>query len=528
MTKTSRFIIIAGILFFTGYCLYPTIDYYYLVDDSFREAFEKGKTMSGNLSKLNKKNEKESAGEKEDITQREDYQEVMARLKFNQNRIIRPGLDLKGGLSIVLRANFDKLKEIKKGNIELDGGERSRILDQVMKKIRDRIDVAGVSEITMRKDGDDRIVVQIPGEMNSDRIEKIISTTGKLEFKKVSSEEMNKLNQFLEKNPNKNIDFTELKERVQKKGMDVAFLVSRNSGLGVSIPNSAMVLENKVYLEGDMLQNAQVVYGDLGEPEVLFTLDSEGARIFGDLTTNSVNEKIAILLDGVIVSAPVVKQPILNGQATISGSSTLDEVRDLANILRAGSLPIPVEVISKDIIGAKLGADLRHRAINALIFAMSIVVLFMLFYYRLAGLVACLGLSLNALMVVAFLSSFGLSLSLSGIAGLLLTVGMSIDANVIIFERIKEEYKAQPRGFFADFIRHGYSRAFWSIFDANVTTLMAAFVLFYYGSGSLQGFATTLFMGIIVSMVTSLFFTRYLFDLMIDGGLIKRYNRLII
>lgn len=511
MSKTSRFIIIASILIFTLYCLYPTLDYYYLADQSIRKSLE-GVSV-------------QTDAPQEDLSNKgQDYQEVFERLKSNRNRIIKPGLDFKGGLFMILQADFEKLKQLKGEEEDIDEQQRRQAIDRVMNKIQSRLDVTGVSEISMRRDGTDRIIVQIPGETTSERIEKIISTTGSLEFKKVHTiETANLAERSLEE-----IDQDkQLVEDLATRNLQLSFILERNSE-GERVRTTPIVLEDEVLLSGNMLRTATLAYGELGEPIVSFSLNSEGARLFGELTAASIGERIAIVLDGEVVSAPSINTAILGGEAQISGGFSQEEARDLSLILRAGSLPVPVKIISKDIIGAKLSAELKERAVQALSFALMAVIVFMIFYYRLAGVIACIGLVLNAIMVVAFLSSFGLSISLSGVAGLLLTIGMSIDANVIIFERIREEHSMHPGDSLIDLIHHGYQRAFWSIFDANITTLIAAFVLFYYGSGVLQGFATTLFMGIIISMFTSLFFTRYLFDLLLDSNVIKRYSALIV
>ena len=504
MSLVSRFIVISFLFGFTAYMLYPSINYYLLTDANVRTAFEQ-----------------DNLGQEESVSISEEEKET---LQNNFSRIVKPGLDLKGGLFMVLLIDFEKLREIRGQEEEISDELKQESIEQVMNRIQNRIDVAGVSEITMRKEGVDRILVQIPGETSSSRVENIIATTGQLEFKMVNEG----FSAELGNTPWADIQTNqELKERIEVADKQIAPQFARNV-LGEQELVGGIVLDKQVEISGEMLSTASLAYSEIGEAVVSFTLNGAGASKFAKITAENIGRRFAIVLDGEVISAPSIRESIPGGQAQISGGFSQEEARDLALILRAGSLPAPVSVISKEIVGAKLGEELRNRAIRSLVIALCAVLVFMLLFYRFSGIIACIGLLVNGTMVLAFLSSFGLSLSLSGVAGLLLTIGMSIDANVIIFERIKEEYRIDKETTLPDLVRYGYSRAFWSIFDANITTLIAAFVLFYYGSGALQGFATTLFFGIVVSMFSSLFFTRFLFEFVLQTSLFKKYSRIFI
>ncbi|BBM88775.1 preprotein translocase subunit SecD [Spirochaetota bacterium] len=565
MAKSSRLFIVLLFISVSGYSLYPSLEYYFFTDKKIRDLVEnKGRfaasSLAGNEEVVLEQPAETDATDvppalpddidiandlgldtdevpvppaQSDLTN--DVAEIeptttnplddpatkLAYDKAKATRIkaIKPGLDLSGGLSIDVEADFAKLSELTGTPLaEIDAEARQEAIDRIVTKIQNRIDAAGVSEITIRKQPNYRLTIQIPGETSSERVQSLVSTTGRLEFKLVDNEASESYTY------DENIDGQNPTHSDPSR--EVAFFYEPNE-LGKRERSYPVVLEREVLIDGDNIQNARLDYNQYGEPVVAFELNSIGTSQFSEVTAQNTGRSLAILLDGNVMSAPNINQHIPSGQAQISGGFTLDEARDLALILRSGSLPVPIRIISEDIIAAKLGEELRTRAFQALFTSLIVIILFMLVYYRFSGLIAVTALVLNAILIISFLASFGLALSISGIAGLLLTIGMSIDANVIIFSRIREELKS-TKGNIADSIRKGYARAFWTIFDANVTTLIAAFMLFYYGSGFLQGFATTLFVGIIVSMFTSLFVTRLIFDFLLDLGYIRRHSALII
>ncbi len=502
MSKSFRAFVILSILGLSAYLLYPTIIYYFFYSPEERALsetdvrFREGKDYSADLL---------SRAETAD-----EYRESAIKL----------GLDLRGGINIILEADFPRLAELTdRDAASFTDEEKKESLERIIRQIQNRIDSAGVSEISIRKQGVERLIIQLPGETSSKRIEDIISTTGNLEFLLVNDDATANLNYNREADQIQNADS-------YSNDYHIYFEYQKNE-LGINEKAIPYALEKNVLMNGERIATANFAYGQYGEPLVSFRLDAQGAPMFAAITSTNINRRIAIVLDGRVMSAPAVRETIAGGEGQISGNYTPEEANDLALILKSGSLPVPIKIISKNIIGAKIGEDLRERGITALLLGMLMVIGFMLVRYRLAGIIAALALTLNAIIIIAFLTSFNLTLSLSGLAGILLTIGMSIDANVIIYERIREEITQEV--YLSDAIRKGYQKAFWTIFDSNVTTMISTFVLFYYGEGIVQGFATTLFIGIIISMFTSLFLTRFLFDILIDIKLIKgKKSKLVI
>ena len=260
--------------------------------------------------------------------------------------------------------------------------------------------------------------------------------------------------------------------------------------------------------------------GRAGEAAVLMTLNREGAKVFSQLTERIIGKRLSIILDGKVSSDPVVQVKIPNGRATIENIGTIEEAKDLALVLRAGALPAPMEFIEERTVGPTLGQDSVNKGTRAALIGLIIVAIFMVIYYHYFGLVADLALVLNLVFLMAILSGFGLTLTLPGVAGIILTIGMAVDANVLIFERIREE--EQTGKTIRAAIENGYGRAFKTILDANVTTLLTALVLFQFGTGPIKGFAVTLFWGIVISMFTAIVITRVVFDYFTSKGFLKK------
>jgi len=271
------------------------------------------------------------------------------------------------------------------------------------------------------------------------------------------------------------------------------------------------LLKSKAMITGDALENAQVKISDrFGEPHVALKFNAHGAADFERITGENVKKRLAIVLDGVVHSAPTIQEKISGGQAQITGSFTMEEARDLAIVLRAGALPAPVKILEERTVGPSLGQDSIDMGLWSSIISGILVICFMIFYYKLSGIVADIALILNLVLLLGALAAFKATLTLPGIAGIVLTIGMAVDANVLIFERTREEIRTgkTPRAA----IEAGYNKALLTILDSNVTTLVAALFLFGFGTGPIKGFAVTLTIGIIVSMFTAIFVTRILFD----------------
>jgi preprotein translocase subunit SecD len=375
-------------------------------------------------------------------------------------------------------------------------------VDQAVETITNRIDQFGVAEPDIRPQGRDRILVQLPGIKDPKRAIDIIGKTALLEFKLV--DEDNSLEEALKGNI--------------PPGDEILYQIKGEAGSQRKIP---FLLKKRAVITGEYLTDARVqIDSRYNEPYVSLSFDSRGARLFGQITGANIKKRLAIVLDDVVNSAPVIQDKITGGRAQITGRFTMEESRDLAIVLRAGALPAPVKIIEERTVGPSLGKDSITKGLQSMIIGGIVVILFMAFYYKFAGLLADLALLLNILFIAAGLAFFGATLTLPGIAGIILIIGMAIDANVLIFERIREELRLgkTPRAA----VDSGYSKALVTILDANITTLIAALVLFQFGTGPVKGFAVTLSIGIIASLFTAIFITRVIFDyFIIERGMKK-------
>ncbi|MFC1668213.1 protein translocase subunit SecD [Chlamydiota bacterium] len=376
---------------------------------------------------------------------------------------------------------------------------------QALEIIRNRVDRFGVSEPSIQRQGDNRIIVQLPGIKDPDRARNLIRQTAQLEFRLVS-DDVEKLKEALEGNP--------------PPGYEVLYMTSYDKETGEQrIP---FLAKKKPELTGTHLTSARPDFDQQTTlPQVLFTLDKKGARIFARVTKENLERKLAIVLDNEIQSAPVIRSVIPSGKGVIQGRFSPEEAKDIAVVLTSGALPAPVKIEYEINVGPTLGADSIRQGITAAIVGFCLVVVFMLFYYLFAGCIADFALLLNLLLIMGALAWFRATLTLPGLAGIILTIGMAVDANVLIFERIREEKETGKR--IKTAIENGYKKAFLTIFDANITTLITAVILYQFGTGPVRGFAVTLSIGIIASMFTALFVTRSIFEL---WGTIKNLSEL--
>ena len=404
---------------------------------------------------------------------------------------IKLGLDLQGGMHLVLRVDTSKLAE----NAREDATIRA------MEIIRNRIDQFGVAEPSIQKQGDERIVVQLPGVMDRERALALIGKTALMEFKLVSE------------------DKDKLKEALDGKVPEGYHLFKSEDD------ENQLLLEDQALMTGKYITNAGVSFEDqFNEPVVTMEFNGEGGKMFSDITAANVGRRLAIILDDKVQSAPVINERIPSGKAQITGRFNLEAANDLAIALRAGALPAPIIVEEERSVGPTLGKDSVQNGIRASLAGFIAVVIFMTGYYLIGGVVANAALMLNILIIMAALSYFGAKLTLPGIAGAVLTVGMAVDTNVLIFERIREELALKKP--MASSLIAGYKKAFSTIMDANVTTLLTAVVLYNIGSGPIKGFALTLIIGLVASMFTGIFVTRAIFDLMILKGNMKNLKML--
>jgi protein-export membrane protein SecD len=570
MKRWKNLFIIAVILY-SGYKLIPTVQYYTM-------PAEARDTLS--------------------VEQKDKYIDSTIKL----------GLDLQGGMHLVLEID----------DTELDDDAKKDAIDRTLKILRNRVDQFGVAEPVIQKQGNRRIIVQLPGLQDAERAKSLVGRTALLEFKLVRDAEevrgvLNDLDRVLQgvKVVGSRVDTTAQQPDTTSAGTetpggeqpstDVAtgdqgtaslldsllptlpgtqdvevpltvsedrpftsYLISAFGGAVVVderrrqtielllnttqaravMPRGSVFLwhsvaqpmqegglgrllylaETNATLSGASLVNA-VTRPDPDDPSSLnvsFTLDRRGALVFSRFTGENIGRRIAIVLDNQVHSAPVVQSKIPGGEGRITGGFTDEEANDLAIVLRAGALPVPIDIKEERTVGPTLGRDSITLGVKAAIYGFIAVLLFMLIYYRLSGVLACAALVLNLVIVLAVLAQLHAALTLPGIAGLILTIGMAVDANVLIFERIREELaKAKT---VRSAIDSGYERAFTTILDANLTTLITAFVLWQFGTGPIKGFATVLSIGIVASMFTALMCTRVVFELITSKRSLRKLS----
>ncbi len=417
---------------------------------------------------------------------------------------------------ITLRLKKDEIDFIKKNAV-----------NQSLEIIRNRIDQFGVAEPIVLRQGENQIVVQLPGVKDPERAMSLIGQTAQLEFKMVAEapglnpaqmvEEVVKTGQWRMGDSRKQLNLA-LQNRLPQ-GSEIYFekVVDNKTKKESKVP---ILLETPVLMTGEMVKNAQVrIGGNFNEPYVSLDLTSRGGQVFAALTEKSVGKRLAIVLDETVRSAPVIREKILGGSAQISGSFTHNEATDLAIVLRVGALPAPVDIIQNLTVGASLGQDSINKGLFSGLLGTLLVVVFMLIYYRLSGLIANLALVLNILLLFVGLAMLGSTLTLPGIAGIILSIGMAVDANVLIYERMRDEFalgKSVRAG-----VDAGFNKAFWSVVDAQVTTLITALVLFLFGTGPIKGFAITLSLGIIFNLFAVLFGCRLMYDILFSLKKIK-------
>ncbi|MEE8378262.1 MAG: protein translocase subunit SecD [Candidatus Aminicenantaceae bacterium] len=378
---------------------------------------------------------------------------------------------------------------------------RDLAVKQSEETIRNRVDLLGLTEPTIQRQGGftgDRIIVELPGVENSERIIDIIKKTAYLEWKLV------------------NASADDVETLLTEYGGEVPADMMILEGDPENAAASYYLLNRVTEVTGKDLRMARTSTDDYNNPVVMFTLSPDGSKRFHKTTQDNVGRQLAIVLDDIVQSAPVIEEPIPTGEGRISGRYTREEADDLSIVLRAGAMPATINILEQRIIGPSLGMDSIRKGFFAIIAALLMILVFMGFYYKISGFNAIAALIINILILMGALAYFKASLTLPGIAGIILTIGMSVDANVLIFERIREEL-SQGKSIKSS-ISSGFSRAFRTILDANITTIIAAIFLFQFGTGPLKGFAVTLIIGISASMFTSLFVSRLIFDIFITHG----------
>ena len=402
----------------------------------------------------------------EDIEKFEEFflnKDNLINIYYNQYRSYQMNYSLKD--------NRVKLEYSKFGLIEINNSA----VDQSLEIVRRRIDEIGTNEPTIIRRGNDRILVELPGLSDPNRIKKLLGKTANLTFRLVSESED---------------DF----------GSELLSFENRDAQLSVS---------KRVVLSGNNLISAKPFFDNqLNRTTVNLTLDRAGTKKFARITTNNVGKRLAIILDNKIISAPVINEPIIGGNSVITGNFTFQSATDLALLLRSGALPAPLTIIEERTVGPDLGEDSIKAGAISLLIGFLLVIIYMLYKYRKLGIIADLALIINLILLIGILTLLGATLTLPGIAGIILTVGMAVDANVLIFERIKEEMKTEKSIIHA--FDMGYKKAQSAVLDANITTLISAVILFFLGSGPVKGFAVTLGVGILTTLFSVYFFARHL------------------
>jgi SecD/SecF fusion protein len=413
---------------------------------------------------------------------------------FPLEKRINLGLDLKGGIHLVLKIDTTHLSEEAKKDAA----------DRAVEIIRNRIDEFGVREPSIQKQGEDEVVVQLPGISERQRALDLIGKTALLEFKLVCDDK-DKLKEALQGNIPPDLELKTLEETQEK-----------------------VLLYKEPVLTGEAIKNAFVRFdqSSFGEPVVVLEFNPEGTKKFAQITQNNVGKQLAILLDGKLQSAPLIKEPIPSGEAVITGRFTPQKAADLALVLRVGALPAPMHIEEERTVGPLLGADSIKKGLLASFIGITLVFIFMIAYYFLSGLIAVIALLLNLLLILGGLGilpflfpGVSATLTLPGIAGIVLSLGMAVDANVLINERIREELRNTKNLKIA--VAKGYDKAFSAIFDSNLTTLIAAFFLFQFGTGPIRGFAVTLIIGLVASLFTAIFVTRTILEILINLNWVK-------
>ena len=486
-------------------------EYLYLLKDAkknykiFKKQFPKDPTIRDLLAGF--QNELELMNAVETV-----YREQILKNKRYYNNSVKLGLDLSGGMSVIVKADLEAAaKELDKMTSDELSVFNDNAMAQAIETLRGRIDKFGLSEPVIRKQGENRIYIEIPGAAEVDSINSIIMGKGILNFRLVDSEASDAFNAYYAKHPAETftargelLDLSIIPEDTEVMGLYSKDEYDLDERIGYLVVKKEIVLDGKHIKSADISSNQYD-----GRPQVHFTLDSEGADIFGDFTAANKDRYLAIVSDDKIKSYAKINEPIPNGQVAISGFG-LDEANNLKKILQTAWLNVPLSVESQQVVGASLGETAIKEGFLALVFGLISVIIFMLLYYRGAGVNAVVAQVLNMFLLISILSAFNLTLTLPSIAGMILTIGMAVDANVIIFERIKEELRLGKNR--AAAVHAGFDRAFWAIMDSNITTFIAAIFLSQLGTGAIQGFAVSLAIGVISSVFTALFVSRLIFD----------------
>jgi preprotein translocase subunit SecD len=449
------------------------------------------------------------------------YRTRVLNIKAKQKKAVKLGLDLSGGMSAVIQADLDSLA--KKVGHSLSAAEKADAMKRAIESLNSRIDKFGLSEPTIRQQGDDQVYIEMPGAADPEKINELLMGRGRLAFHMVDDAATSKLSSYLQSNPLGVDDktLTVADKTIVPAGFVIRKFYKKDSYGLDEFTGRYMVINETPGLDGNHITNANTSSDQItGQPETVFQLDKEGGEIFYAMTSAHVKETMAVVLDDKVKAGATISEPIRDS-VRMTGFSA-EESANLALTLRTAALPVELSPVNTQAIGSSLGEDAVQSGIFAVTIAFLLVIGFMLLYYKGAGINTALAEVLNLFIMVGVLSAFGLTLTLASIAGFVLTIGVSVDANVLIFERIKEELR-EGKGRVAS-IRAGFDKAFWTIVDSHLTNLISALFMAQLGSGPIQGFAISLAIGTICSLFTSLFVSHLIFDFETDVLKVKHVS----
>ena len=442
------------------------------------------------------------------------YRDEILKAKNYYTNSVKLGLDLSGGMNVIVRADLDAAVAEQGDELAAENVEafKKEAMENAIENLSSRVDRFGLSSPVIRQQGDDRIYIEIPGAAQADTINTLIMGKGVLNFRLADMAATDKFKAYYAQHPATTFNAAgELMDKSIIPEDCEVFGVYTKDAYGLDERVDWLVVKKEIALDGKHIKSAEVRADEFtNQPQVAFNLDTDGAVIFGEFTGAHVGDYLAIVSDDKVKSNARIQDAITGGSVSLTGSFTVDEANNIKKVLQTAWLNVPLEVESQQVIGASLGEEAIEQGIKAIILGLSLILVFMLIFYKAAGINAVVAQILNLYIMFSILSAFNLTVTLSSIAGMILTIGMAVDANVLVFERIKEELRAGKSRTVA--ISMGFDNAFWAIMDSNITTFIAAIFLSQLGTGSIQGFAISLAIGVISSVFTALFVSRLIFD----------------
>ncbi len=442
------------------------------------------------------------------------YRDEILKAKRYYDNSVKLGLDLSGGMNVIVKADLDAALESQGDTVAAENASefKKEAMANAIENLTGRIDKFGLTSPVIRQQGDDRIYIEIPGAAQADAINTLIMGKGILNFRLSDMDATEKFKAYYMQHPASTFNAAgELMDKSIIPEDCEVFGVYQKDSYGLDERYDWLVVKKDIALDGKHVQSAEVRSDQYtGQPQVAFNLDAEGTTIFGEFTSQHVGDYLAIVSDNKVKSNARIQDAINTGSVSLTGAFSQDEANNIKKVLQTAWLNVPLSVESQQVIGASLGEEAIHQGIMAIILGLGLILIFMFIFYKKSGLNAVVAQVLNLFMMFSILSAFNLTLTLSSIAGMILTIGMAVDANVLVFERIKEELRSGKSR--AAAISMGFDNAFWAIMDSNITTFIAAIFLSWLGTGAIQGFAVSLAIGVVSSVFTALFVSRLIFD----------------